>query len=154
LFRSHERDAAPEELWLAHEALQRRIAAIARAVEANALLVDDALLHEMQRAIRDVVLHGLAPLPVAGIEVLAAKAHRGSGLCFEHCIATAREELRLVDSPRIAAVDARPGASVDVHDERQVLPGALLRHREPRRNLESVACLVRNELRLRHQLGL
>src|SRR5205085_1348502 len=109
------------------DAGERRIAAIAPAIDADALRVGDALGDEPARAVGHVVLHAQAPLSEARFPELAAVTGRAAEIHLEDAVAAIGEELDLgVVAPGVA----RPRAAVRMDDAREVLRLPPQRHRE------------------------
>src|SRR5262245_56275818 len=75
--------AALVELGGLLESPERRIAAVARTDDADAIRVGDLLVDEVAHACRDVVLHREAPLAVAGFLEALAEARRAAELRLE-----------------------------------------------------------------------
>ncbi len=99
---------------------------------------------------REVVLHEVAPLPVARVQELLAEARRAAEVRLEDGVAAVREELRVVAE---APARARPRAAVREDDRREVLRGNALRKREVRRDLEAVGRRVADRLHRSHVLA-
>src|SRR5690606_8425352 len=101
----------------AHDTGQHRVAAIAAAVDGDAVAPGDALVDEPLNAIGDVVLHGQPPLPESGFPECTATARGAAEVHLQHAIATIGEELRFgVEAPAVA----RPRPAVRIDDAGQV----------------------------------
>src|SRR3546814_14312982 len=85
---------------------QRRVAAEAATVDADAILVRVALFDRPFRGVDDVVLDAFGPLLVAGIPEGLAVAARAAVIHLEHAIAAPVKDLRFaVDTPAVARSD-------------------------------------------------
>ena len=126
---------------------QRGVAAVAGAVDADALGIGDALLDQPGHAIADVVLHLQAPLAEAGFPEAAAIAGRAPEVHLQHAETPVRQELHFgVVAPAVA----RPGTAVRIDDACQVLRIAASRQRQVAVDGEAVAALVADRLHARH----
>src|SRR3546814_2610171 len=95
---------------------QRRVAAEAATVDADAILVRVALFDRPFRGVDDVVLDAFGPLLVAGIPEGLAVAARTAVVHLEHEIAAAGKQLRFaVETPAVARTDR---AAMRVDDQR------------------------------------
>ena len=113
--------AAIQRRLLGH-AHQCRIAAIAGAVQADALRVGDLLFYRPARGIGEIVLHRTAPFACAGLHVRAPVIARAAEIEPEHGVAGARQHLRLVvDLPAIEDADR---SAMRHHHQRQRTPAA------------------------------
>ena len=96
------------------DAPQRRVTAVARAINADARRVRNLLRDEVRNSVGDVVLHCAAPLLVARLLELAAEACRPAKLRLEDRIAICCQDLdREVEPDRGPAV----GAAVGIEDQ-------------------------------------
>ncbi|KAG1451173.1 hypothetical protein G6F57_016235 [Rhizopus arrhizus] len=126
---------------------QGGVAAVAGAVDADALGVGDAFLDQPLDAVCDVVLHFQAPLPEAGFPKGAAVAGRTAEVHLQHAEAAVGQELRFgVVTPAVAC----PRAAVRVHDARQVLGIAPGGQRQVAVDGQAVAALIADRAHVRH----
>ena len=144
-------DAATVQFRRETKAGHRRVAAIARAVDANALGIDDALGDEVFHAVSDIVLHGSTPLAVSSGEQFVAVAGRAAEVRLKHGVASVGEKLHVgVPAPVVAG--GRP--AMRVNDQRKVLALTAVGDRQERVNDQPVAGGVLDRLHRRHLGGI
>ncbi len=134
------------------DAHQRRVAAVGRAVDADAVDVGDAGAGRPQHAVLQVVLHLEAPVPVPLVVEVLAVAARAAVVDLEHGIAGVGERGGFhVVAPAVA--DAVRTA-VRQDDQWQLLRRLLLRQRQVADQFHAVPGLEPHRLRPRHVRGL
>ena len=149
IVREHEREiadpgdahGAAEELGRPDRAHQRRVAAIAAAVDADALRLSDALRGKPLRTGRDVVLHRPAPLAIAGELERLAEAVGAAELRLQDRVAARCQQLD--DRVPLPAI-AHDRSAVHEDDRWQITTGAG-GQREVCRDLEPVERLVAHD---------
>ena len=145
-------ERALEHAWRADRRHQRRIAAEAAAVDADAVLVRIALVDGPLGGIDDVVLDAVAPLLVARVLERAAVAARTAEVHLQHRITAAGEHLCFaVEAPVVARPDR---AAMRIDDQRQVLAVAAGRQRQVAVHRLAVAGIDAEGLDAAHALGI
>ena len=128
------------------DARERRVAAIAAAVDRDALGIGQAFGDRPMHAVGDVVLHCEAPLAVARLQVVATVPGRAAVVHLQDRVATVREELNLgVKAPRVAY----PRAAVGMHDQGQRAAIVVLGHGQVAGDHAAIARGVANRLHRR-----
>ena len=102
-------------------ALAARRSPVAATEQAHSIPIDDTLLHQIQRAIGDVVLHRQAPLLHRAKVMLFAEACGPARLGLKDCVAARRQNSGVGRRPRQTMVTTYPGTTVYMHNQRQVL---------------------------------
>src|SRR5690606_23364095 len=109
---AHEVDGRGIELGRAGDSGKHGIAAVAAAINRDAVAICDALLDEPLHAVGDVVLHGQAPLPETGFPEAAAVSGGTAKVHLQYAVAPIRKKLRLgIEPPPVAR--PRPAMWVD-----------------------------------------
>ena len=144
-------DGAGKARWREGGADQRRIAAIARAIDRHARGLGDALTHGPVDGIEQVGMYAARPFAVAGIDERLAEAGRASVVHAQHVVAAVGEPL--VRGAEVGHV-ARPRAAMDQQYHRA--GPACLGIARPRQVADELQSIARgDEHRLhRHQRGI
>lgn len=126
---------------------QRGVAAVAGAIDADALRISDAFLDQPVDAVGDVVLHRPAPLAERRFPELAAEAGGAAGVGLEHGVAAVDQKLHLgIEAPGVAS----PRPAVRVHDHGQVLGRAAERQGQIAIDGQAIARRVLHRLHVCH----
>ncbi len=136
--------AALEQLRRLRQRHQRRVAAVARARDADAGRIREALLDRPLRRVLVVLLHLPADRPEPAVVDLRTQARRAAEVGNDDRVAARREDLRLADAVRelAPAVGAHRRPAVDVKHGGKLLAGLVVARQEVvRRNLQPVARL-------------
>ena len=98
------------EVGILDDTLQRGVTAVTAAVDGDLRRIGDALFDQPVHAVRNVVLHGLAPFAVGDFGEFAPEAGRTAEVHLQYGVAAVGQELHLgVESPRVAGPRAAVG---------------------------------------------
>src|SRR5690606_13294532 len=115
---AHEIDGGGVEIRRASNAGQNGVAAVAATVDSDTVPVDDALINQPLDTVRDVVLHGQAPLPKTGLPELSPVAGRAAEVHLQDAVPPICQELRFwIETPAVA----RPRPAMRIHHAGQAL---------------------------------
>ncbi len=144
-------DAALVEIRRERDAGHGRVAAVAAAVNADALGVGDSFLDRPLHRVGDVVLHLGAPFAPAGAIEGVAVTRRAAEIDLQYRIATVGHELHgRIEAPEVTG--SRTAVRVDDHG--QVPAVAARRHGEEPGQFEPVSCGDRDGAHLPERLAI